>query len=174
MEKERVVSLEEDGKEWKNRAEGERKRFEDVCHFPLCREILDVVFELQARSVLIDHERSLERRREELRKMEEASARSKKEAERHVLKMKSTAQNHTTSSSTREAQLQSEVDKCMVRAFNVCHHNLGNLPVDHPQSILKCSTCKMNMRNTVITKCMHCECIEFTEPKHIFLDFRLL
>ncbi|KAI0930463.1 hypothetical protein AcW1_009141 [Taiwanofungus camphoratus] len=120
VEKERVVSLEEDGKEWKNRAEGERKRFED------------------ARSVLIDHERSLERRREELRKMEEASARSKKEAERHVLKMKSTAQNHTTSSSTREAQLQSEVDKCM--------------------SILKCSTCKMNMRNTVITKCMHSFC----------------
>lgn len=25
------------------------------------------------------------------------------------------------------------------------------------QSLLKCSTCRMNMRNTVITKCLHSE-----------------
>jgi E3 ubiquitin-protein ligase BRE1 len=41
-------------------------------------------------------------------------------------------------SSQKEAQLQKEVDKCM--------------------SILKCSTCKQNMRSTVLTKCLHTFC----------------
>lgn len=37
--------------------------------------------------------------------------------------------------SVKEAQLQGEVDKCM--------------------SLLKCSTCSLNLRTTVLTKCMH-------------------
>jgi len=41
-------------------------------------------------------------------------------------------------SSQKEAQLQKEVDKCM--------------------SILKCSTCRQNMRSTVLTKCLHTFC----------------
>ncbi|KAI0256288.1 BRE1 E3 ubiquitin ligase-domain-containing protein [Lactifluus subvellereus] len=41
-------------------------------------------------------------------------------------------------SSQKEAQLQKEVDKCM--------------------SILKCSTCKQNMRSVVLTKCLHTFC----------------
>ncbi|KAH8995705.1 BRE1-domain-containing protein [Lactarius akahatsu] len=41
-------------------------------------------------------------------------------------------------SSQKESQLQREVDKCM--------------------SILKCSTCKQNMRSTVLTKCLHTFC----------------
>jgi len=77
-------------------------------------------------------------KRAELMAAEEDVARLKKEAERYVAKMKALAQNASASSTTREAQLQNEVDKCM--------------------SILKCSTCKQNMRNTVITKCMHSFC----------------
>jgi len=41
-------------------------------------------------------------------------------------------------SSQKEAQLQKEVDKCM--------------------SVLKCSTCRQNMRSTILTKCLHTFC----------------
>ena len=41
----------------------------------------------------------------------------------------------STPTSVKEAQLQGEVDKCM--------------------SLLKCSTCRLNLRTTVLTKCMH-------------------
>ena len=43
--------------------------------------------------------------------------------------------------SVKEAQLQGEVDKCM--------------------SLLKCSTCRLNLRTTVLTKCMHSEFFTF-------------
>lgn len=62
-----------------------------------------------------DSEKSIERRRAELRKVEEDLIKARKEAERQTTKMKSLAVNSTASSSTKEAQLQSEVDKCMVR-----------------------------------------------------------
>ncbi|PSR81178.1 hypothetical protein PHLCEN_2v6513 [Hermanssonia centrifuga] len=84
-----------------------------------------------------EHEDDLRKRREELRKAEEAVAKSKKEADKYAAKMKAMSHNHSSSANSREHDLQSEVDKCM--------------------TILKCSTCKMHMRNTVITKCMHCK-----------------
>ena len=102
-----------------------------------------------------DSEKSIERRRADIRKIEEELIKARKETERLSAKAKTLAVNSTASSSTREAQLQSEVDKCMVRAVifrSFCHA----ADLFTPQSILKCSTCKMNMRNTVITKCMHC------------------
>lgn len=62
-----------------------------------------------------DRERVLSKERSELRKMEESLVRSKKEMEKQqaakgkVISLGSTSQ--------REAELQSEVDKCMVRPF---------------------------------------------------------
>ncbi|KAI0697245.1 BRE1-domain-containing protein [Cytidiella melzeri] len=80
----------------------------------------------------------LNRKRSALVKLEESLSKKLKEAERQTAKLKSNVANQSISGTAREAQLQSEVDKCM--------------------SLLKCSTCKMNMRNTVITKCMHSFC----------------
>ncbi|KAJ3553638.1 hypothetical protein NM688_g3503 [Phlebia brevispora] len=114
---EHAKKLEGDNGEWQVRANGERART------------------TEALAAIRKHEVDLKQKREELRHMEENIARSKKEAERHAAKMKTSSQHHSASPNSREAELQSEVDKCM--------------------DILKCSTCRQNMRNTVITKCMH-------------------
>lgn len=89
------------------------------------------------RALYMEHEQTLERQRADLRKHEESLVRAKKEAEKLATKAKVTEKAYGGSSSSREAQLREEVDKCM--------------------TLLQCSTCKMNMRNTVITKCMHCK-----------------
>lgn len=90
-------------------------------------------------------DKTVEDRAAALRKMEEDVARSKAETERLQAKLKAQVSYQSASSGTREAQLQSEIDKCM--------------------SILKCSTCKQNMRNTVITKCMHSFCKSCVESR---------
>ncbi|KAI0733141.1 BRE1-domain-containing protein [Fomitopsis betulina] len=81
---------------------------------------------------------ALAKDRDNLQGAEESALKAKREAERQAAKLKVETQHRSASSGTREAQLQEEVDKCM--------------------SILKCSTCKQRMRNTVITKCMHSFC----------------
>ncbi|KAI0093033.1 BRE1-domain-containing protein [Irpex rosettiformis] len=80
----------------------------------------------------------LGRKRTVVVKLEETLNKKLKEVDRQSAKLKTSVTNQSISGTAREAQLQSEVDKCM--------------------SLLKCSTCKMNMRNTVITKCMHSFC----------------
>ncbi|KAI0268772.1 BRE1 E3 ubiquitin ligase-domain-containing protein [Gloeopeniophorella convolvens] len=55
-----------------------------------------------------------------------------------IERQKKAAEGKAAPPSQKEAQLQKEVDKCM--------------------SILKCSTCKQNMRSTVLTKCLHTFC----------------
>ncbi|GBE81020.1 E3 ubiquitin-protein ligase BRE1 [Sparassis crispa] len=115
-----VEKLETSNTEWRMRAEGERKRIEEM------------------RKESREQSKGLDLRRAEVMCMEDEVVRAKRDIERQAAKIKSTSQNVSSNSTTREAQLQSEVDKCM--------------------SILKCSTCKMNMRNTVITKCMHSFC----------------
>ncbi|KAK7692778.1 hypothetical protein QCA50_004411 [Cerrena zonata] len=112
---------EHDALTWKTRAEGERKRAEDM------------------RALYMEHEQTLEQQRADIRKQEESLVRAKKETEKLAAKAKVTEKAYGGSSSSREAQLREEVDKCM--------------------TLLQCSTCKMNMRNTVITKCMHCKCL---------------
>ena len=69
-----------------------------------------------------------ERYKSEVSRLEAALARKKSEMERQ-------GKVRGAPTSVREAQLQGEVDKCM--------------------SLLKCSTCKLNLRTTILTKCMH-------------------
>jgi len=69
-----------------------------------------------------------EKYRSELSRLEAALTRKKSELERQ-------SKVRSAPTSVKEAQLQGEVDKCM--------------------SLLKCSTCKLNLRTTVLTKCMH-------------------
>jgi E3 ubiquitin-protein ligase BRE1 len=109
-----------------------------------------------------EREKVLSKDRSDLRKLGEALLKSKKEVEKQLAaRAKAIIPG---SASQREAELQSEVDKCMVR---LCMVYLHNHQLRQLQSVLKCSTCKMHMRNTVITKCMHCECGVF------FVDFVL-
>ena len=69
-----------------------------------------------------------EKYKSEVSKLEAALVRRKSELERQ-------SKTRSAPTSVKEAQLQGEVDKCM--------------------SLLKCSTCKLNLRTTVLTKCMH-------------------
>jgi len=97
------------------------------------------------RDVFVEREKKLMKMRAELLDAKEAIVLKKLEAERYTAKMKVMAQNQSVAPSSREALLQAEVNKCM--------------------SILKCSTCNMNMRNTVITKCMHSFCKSCVESR---------
>ena len=56
---------------------------------------------------------------------------------RKKLELERQGKARSAPTSVKEAQLQGEVDKCM--------------------SLLKCSTCRLNLRTTVLTKCMHSE-----------------
>jgi len=69
-----------------------------------------------------------EKYKSEVSRLESTLARKKSELERQ-------SKIRSAPTSVKEAQLQGEVDKCM--------------------SLLKCSTCKLNLRTTVLTKCMH-------------------
>lgn len=69
-----------------------------------------------------------EKYKSEVSRLEAALTRKKSELERQ-------SKLRSAPTSVKEEQLQGEVDKCM--------------------SLLKCSTCKLNLRTTVLTKCMH-------------------
>ncbi|KAI0745838.1 BRE1-domain-containing protein [Earliella scabrosa] len=117
-QKERGNKLETDLDDWRIRAQGERKSADEL------------------RAAFAEHTQAIERKRTELRKLEESLLKTRKDAEKHAAKLKSTSES--SGASTKEVELQKELNKCM--------------------SLLKCSTCQMNMRNTVITKCMHSFC----------------
>lgn len=72
-----------------------------------------------------------EKYKSEVSRLEGALARKKSELDRQ-------GKARSAPTSVKEAQLQGEVDKCM--------------------SLLKCSTCRLNLRTTVLTKCMHTFC----------------
>lgn len=69
-----------------------------------------------------------EKYKSEVSRLEGLLTRKKSELERQ-------GKARSAPASVKEAQLQGEVDKCM--------------------SLLKCSTCRLNLRTTVLTKCMH-------------------
>ncbi|CDO75357.1 hypothetical protein BN946_scf184966.g25 [Trametes cinnabarina] len=115
MYKEQANTAQGEASEWRTRFLAERKGLEE------------------ARTALQEQSAAFDKKRAELRKIEESLAKAKSSVEKQAAKLKSLS--GSSGSNAREAELQSEIDKCM--------------------SLLKCSTCKMNMRNTVITKCMH-------------------
>lgn len=126
---------------------------EEVCPLVICRSrVRSFLMLSQIRTAWTEQSAAIEKKRAELRKLEESLIKSKKDAEKQATKLKSMS---TSSGNAKEAELQSEIDKCMVcRPIGLfsCSMRLTS-----SQSLLKCSTCHMNMRNTVITKCMHCK-----------------
>ncbi|KAF8894030.1 hypothetical protein BD779DRAFT_1797962 [Infundibulicybe gibba] len=86
----------------------------------------------ELRALIEERERALELRKADFRKIEDAFARSKKEAERQAAKLKEVA------SMTSKGGSASSEDELM--------------------AVLKCSTCKLHFRDMVITKCMHTFC----------------
>ncbi|KAL1939862.1 hypothetical protein VTO73DRAFT_9562 [Trametes versicolor] len=124
LQKEQVGAASTETTSWRLRFMGERKSMEEI------------------RTAWTEQSASIEKKRAELRKLEESLIKSKKDAEKQATKLKSMS---TSSGNAKETELQSEIDKCM--------------------SLLKCSTCHMNMRNTVITKCMHSFCKSCVEAR---------
>jgi len=86
------------------------------------------------RKVIDDGKKTFAELSTELRKTQEALSLANLAIERQ----RKAGENKATPSSQKEAQLQKEVDNCM--------------------SILKCSTCRQNMRSTILTKCLHTFC----------------
>ncbi|OJT06362.1 E3 ubiquitin-protein ligase BRE1 [Trametes pubescens] len=124
IQKEQVGAATTETTSWRLRFMGERKSMEEI------------------RTAWTEQSVAIEKKRAELRKLEESLIKSKKDTEKQATKLKSMS---TSSGNAKEAELQNEIDKCM--------------------SLLKCSTCHMNMRNTVITKCMHSFCKSCVEAR---------
>ncbi|TDL25907.1 BRE1-domain-containing protein [Rickenella mellea] len=115
----KVETLEKEVLEWGTRAETEKKRNTEL------------------REQILEREKAFADKNLEVQTVKEDLARARKDLEKLANKLKSQVTGQGPSSD-KEAQLQSEVDKCM--------------------RILKCSTCQNAMRSTVITKCMHSFC----------------
>jgi len=86
------------------------------------------------RKVIDDGKKAFAELSTDLRKLQEALSVANLAIERQ----RKAGESKPVPSSQKEAQLQKEVDKCM--------------------SILKCSTCRQNMRSTILTKCLHTFC----------------
>ncbi|KAI0001315.1 BRE1-domain-containing protein [Russula compacta] len=86
------------------------------------------------RKVIEDSRKAFTEQSTELRKTQEAHSVANLAIERQ----RKAGESKPIPSSQKEAQLQKEVDKCM--------------------SILKCSTCRQDMRSTILTKCLHTFC----------------
>ena len=110
-----------------------------------------LTFGLQYRKVIDDGKKTFAELSTELRKTQEALSLANLAIERQG----KAGESKGIPSSQKESQLQKEVDKCMVGTK--CSSIVGQARPDlcHLQSILKCSTCKQNMRSTILTKCLH-------------------
>ena len=110
------------------RSKADQRKAEDV-RFPVapCTQLLMFLF-LKLGSKWTEQVKLTEKYKSEVSRLEAALGRKKSELERQ-------SKIRSAPTSVKEAQLQGEVDKCM--------------------SLLKCSTCKLNLRTTVLTKCMH-------------------
>ena len=86
-------------------------------HLPSLKLTYHVAYR-QGLTTIRKTEDELRAKREELRTLEEGVLKKQKEVEKQAAKAKTTVQNNTHGSA-REAELQSEVDKCMVRGLNV-------------------------------------------------------
>jgi hypothetical protein len=106
---------------------------------------------MQLRKAMDDGKKEFSDLSTELRKTQEALSVASLTIERQ----RKAGESKAMPSSQREAQLQKEVDKCMVGIKRESKSRTSHILIYPPQSILKCSTCKQNMRSTVLTKCLH-------------------
>ncbi|KAI0703349.1 BRE1-domain-containing protein [Cerioporus squamosus] len=135
----KVNSLEKEVVLWKRMAEEQKERG-NALEFDVNEWHLRAQGERKSadelRAAFAEHTKAMEQKRTELRKLEESLLKTKKDAEKHAAKLKLISAS--SGSSAHEAELQKEVDKFY--------------------RLLKCSVCQQNIRNTVITKCMHTFC----------------
>jgi E3 ubiquitin-protein ligase BRE1 len=101
--------------DWQHRAEGERIRASEVRPLPSSPPFHTHSHHVpQFRSLLKEREAAVEEKNTQLRRAEENLVRLRKESERQADKYKLLS---TGTSSQKEAELQKEVDKLMVRFF---------------------------------------------------------
>ncbi|TFK86628.1 BRE1-domain-containing protein [Polyporus arcularius HHB13444] len=135
----RVATLEKEVVLWKRMAEEQKERG-NALEFEVNEWHLRAQGERknadEMRAASAENIKAMEQKRTELRKLEESLLKTKKDAEKHAAKLKLISAS--SNSSANEVELQKEVDKCY--------------------RLLKCSTCQQNIRNTVLTKCMHTFC----------------
>lgn len=96
------------------------------------------------RVAILDQEKQLDQKRTELRKSEDSMVKAKKEAEKQSAKLKASSFSHPIGQNGRESELQSELDKCMVRcSTEVCllgvRPGLNPLPCTEITSMLDLS-----------------------------------
>jgi len=119
------------------RSKADQRKAEDVrLPIALCTQLLMFLFP-KLGSKWTEQVKLTEKYKSEVSRLEAALGRKKSELERQ-------SKIRSAPTSVKEAQLQGEVDKCM--------------------SLLKCSTCKLNLRTTVLTKCMHSGFLAFYFP----------
>jgi len=129
-----IQSLTTEKLDAETRAKADQRKAEDVRSSITMPTRFLTAFFLKICSKWTEQVKLTEKYKSEVSRLEATLTRKKSELERQN-KVRSTP------TSVKEAQLQGEVDKCM--------------------SLLKCSTCKLNLRTTVLTKCMHSRLLPF-------------
>ncbi len=125
--KERINIVEAECAEWKVRAEGEHKRAEDVSlAFDSFPRTQTNIRHLQIRVAYIEYDKATDRKRSDLRKLEESLARSKREAEKQATKLKAAMPVSSGVAGSKESHLQVEYDKCMA-SKRTCTFREGNI-----------------------------------------------
>lgn len=116
------------------RAKADQRKAEDVRSSITIPARFLTAFSPKIGSKWTEQVKLTEKYKSEVSRLEAALTRKKSELERQ-------SKLRSAPTSVKEEQLQGEVDKCM--------------------SLLKCSTCKLNLRTTVLTKCMHSRFLPF-------------
>lgn len=108
-----------------------------------------VLMQLQLKRQLTDAHTREKKYKLDVRHFEEECIKLRKSVEHLDMKISSMP---IADPSSREAELEERVEKCMV-CLPSFTYILNFYPAS--QKILRCSTCKQNLRSHVLTKCMH-------------------
>lgn len=137
VHKDKLDSAERELTELRNRYESEKKRTTEVCHSILVP--FDVPSSLtrthlsQLRTQLQERESAAEKLRADIRNLEDEWTRSKKELGR----AKAAGLHSSGNTSSKELQLQSEIDKLMVSI----PESRGGIGIDGSAVVFVCSNC---------------------------------
>ncbi len=119
MQENKILELDSQRRMYYDRGDALRKQLDEVCSFSNGLTKMLIMY-AQAKAPVQEVLAELGRKRSAVVKLEESLNKKLKDVERQSTKLKTSVTNQSMSGTAREAQLQSEVDKCMVR---FCSHS---------------------------------------------------
>lgn len=119
MQENKILELDSQRRMYYDRGDALKKQLDEV-RLSSIRHTKMLTMYAQSKAPVQEVLAELSRKRSAAVKLEESLNKKLKDVERQSTKLKASVTNQSMSGTAREAQLQSEVDKCMVR---LCHHS---------------------------------------------------